>query len=232
VRENRHLTREHQNLRTTGSCEGTSEQENKTGTAICVLNLAYNLRYLLILLRWLSNQSVNKFLTLGTMLQLKRNCAPYYRRRWSPSRRCNMTGFVQQEQLMKKVDILLHGFIHILVTLTPQLFYSGVCCNVGDWVEVKCDYSPGTCSEGGTGVVIAKVEGNLPYTFYTIAIPPNWSDITGLVTVKYIYGPANTSAVDDAVIGSSISGRLESKIGLDRLTTIAMPMKGTPIFHL
>ncbi len=80
--------------------------------------------------------------------------------------------------------------------------------------------------------MIAKVEGNLPYMYYTIAIPANWSDVTGLVTVKYIYGPANTSAADDAVIESSISGRLESKIGLGRLTTIAMPMKGTPILDL
>jgi hypothetical protein len=34
-----------------------------------------------------------------------------------------------------------------------------VACNVGDWVEVTCDYSPGVCSEGGTGVVIAKADG-------------------------------------------------------------------------
>ncbi len=26
-------------------------------------------------------------------------------------------------------------------------------------MEVTCDYSPGVCSEGGTGVVIAKSEG-------------------------------------------------------------------------
>jgi hypothetical protein len=143
-----------------------------------------------------------------------------------------MTGFVQLKQLMKKVKISLHSFIHIIATLTNQFFHSVVCCNVGDWVEVQCDYSPGTCSEGGTGVVIAKVEGKLHHMYYTIALPPNSSDITGLVTVKYIYGPANTSAADDAVIGSSISGRLESKIGLGRLTTIAMPMKGTPILDL
>jgi hypothetical protein len=41
------------------------------------------------------------------------------------------------------------------------------------------------------------------------------------MTVKYIYGPATVSAEQDAVIGSSISGRLESHIGLGRLTTIA-----------
>ncbi len=34
--------------------------------------------------------------------------------------------------------------------------------HVGDWVEVQCDYSPGVCSEGGTGVIIAKAEGGLP----------------------------------------------------------------------
>jgi hypothetical protein len=34
-------------------------------------------------------------------------------------------------------------------------------CNVGDWVEVMYDFSPGVCSEGGTGVVIAKHEGEM-----------------------------------------------------------------------
>jgi hypothetical protein len=49
---------------------------------------------------------------------------------------------------------------------------------------------------------------------------------TGLVTVKYIYGPATVASSNDAIIGSSISGRLEAGITLDRLTTINMPMKG------
>lgn len=35
-----------------------------------------------------------------------------------------------------------------------------VTCNVGDWVEVNSDYSPGHCSEGGTGVIVATSEGN------------------------------------------------------------------------
>ncbi len=36
---------------------------------------------------------------------------------------------------------------------------SVVACHVGDWVEVQSDYSPGICSEGGTGVVVAVIEG-------------------------------------------------------------------------
>ena len=40
-----------------------------------------------------------------------------------------------------------------------QIFSYIVACNIGDWVQVECDYSPGICSEGGTGVVIAKNEG-------------------------------------------------------------------------
>ncbi len=47
------------------------------------------------------------------------------------------------------------------------------------------------------------------------------------MTVKYIYGPATTTAAQDGDIGSSISGRLETGIGLHRLTTIPMPMRGT-----
>jgi hypothetical protein len=49
--------------------------------------------------------------------------------------------------------------------------------------------------------------------------------------VKYIYGPANVDASRDAVIGSSISGRLETGIEVFRLTTIAMPMKGEEIHY-
>ncbi len=36
-------------------------------------------------------------------------------------------------------------------------------------MEVMCDYSPGVCSEGGTGVVIAKDEGEM--SVYTLNIP-------------------------------------------------------------
>ncbi len=50
----------------------------------------------------------------------------------------------------------------------------------------------------------------------------------GLMTVKYIYGPATVNAANDDVIGSSISGRIETNIILGRMTTIAMPMKGEP----
>jgi hypothetical protein len=53
-----------------------------------------------------------------------------------------------------------------------------------------------------------------------------------LVTVKYIYGPASVDASRDAVIGSSISGRLETGIAVFRLTTIAMPMKGEERHYL
>ena len=54
-----------------------------------------------------------------------------------------------------------------IVSLLPLYFQKNlisqclktVRCNVGDWVEVKWDYSPGICSEGGTGVVIVLNEG-------------------------------------------------------------------------
>jgi hypothetical protein len=44
-----------------------------------------------------------------------------------------------------------------------------VACRVGDWVDVACDYSPGVCSEGGTGVVVAKSEGNM-FTKYECCV--------------------------------------------------------------
>jgi hypothetical protein len=46
------------------------------------------------------------------------------------------------------------------------------------------------------------------------------------MTVKYIYGPATVSSAHDDHIGSSISGRIETGVGLRRMTTIPMPMKG------
>ncbi len=34
-------------------------------------------------------------------------------------------------------------------------------------MQVQCDYSPGVCSEGGTGVVVAKAEGQITITIWT-----------------------------------------------------------------
>ncbi len=51
-------------------------------------------------------------------------------------------------------------------------------------------------------------------------------------TVKYVYGPATVDASRDGVIGSSIAGRIETSIGIDRLTTIAMSMKGSSSLQL
>ncbi len=53
---------------------------------------------------------------------------------------------------------------------------------------------------------------------------------SGLYTIKYIYGPATVSEDNHSVIGSSIQGRVEAAIGIDRLTTIIMPMKGESTF--
>ncbi len=47
---------------------------------------------------------------------------------------------------------------------TDTLFWL-VQCHVGDWVEVKFDYSPGICSEGGTGAVIAMSSGQLTNSY-------------------------------------------------------------------
>jgi hypothetical protein len=53
------------------------------------------------------------------------------------------------------ISIVCCKCTYVFVISLPSL----VACNVGDWVQVECDYSPGICSEGGTAVVIAKVEG-------------------------------------------------------------------------
>jgi hypothetical protein len=58
------------------------------------------------------------------------------------------------------------------------------------------------------------------------------TNTTGLATVKYIYGPATVNTDHDSVIGSSLQGRIESRIGLPRLTTIIMPMKGKLLVYI
>jgi hypothetical protein len=64
-----------------------------------------------------------------------------------------------------KVQIVLS---FVILCVVPHLYlvsflniftYYVVACHVGDWVEVQCDYTPGQCSEGGTGVVVAKIGG-------------------------------------------------------------------------
>lgn len=97
-------------------------------------------------------------------------------------------------------------------------------------MEVSSDYTPGYCSEGGTGVVIALVDGKTTRIDTLNKHVTLCLSIIDCVTVKYIYGPASVGAAQDSVIGSSISGRLETGIGLKRLTTICMPMKGN-MFH-
>ncbi len=109
--------------------------------------------------------------------------------------------------------------------------YMSVSGNVGDWIEVTCDYSSGMCSEGGTDVVIAKCVGaflNVFNVWVRREMPLTWCVFiqTVLMTVKYIYGPACVPATSDAIIGSLFQGRMESGITLNRSTTIAMSMKG------
>ncbi len=45
--------------------------------------------------------------------------------------------------------------------------------------------------------------------------------------MKYIYGPATVNADHDAIIG--LQGGIEAGIGINRLTTIIMPMKGSTL---
>ncbi len=45
--------------------------------------------------------------------------------------------------------------------------------------------------------------------------------------MKYIYGPATVNTDHDAIIGSSLQGRIEAGMVVNRLTTIIMPMKGS-----
>jgi hypothetical protein len=58
-----------------------------------------------------------------------------------------------------RTKVLQHILTHarkFALTSYPNVLVN---CTVGDWVDVTSDYSPGVCSEGGTGVVIAMTEG-------------------------------------------------------------------------
>jgi hypothetical protein len=76
----------------------------------------------------------------------------------TPLQEMSHTG--EQQQLTTEMEGTSFLRLNTLQALTfismPQ-----VQCNVGDWVEVTCDYSPGVCSGGGTGVVIAKSSGTV-----------------------------------------------------------------------
>jgi hypothetical protein len=98
------------------------------------------------------------------------------------------------------------------------------------------DYSPGHCLEGGTGVIVAKNEGERKVQRAQHNKPSHVVNelpfFAGLFTVKYIYGPATVSAAQEGVIGSSLHGRIENGITIERLITIVMPMKGATICSL
>jgi hypothetical protein len=67
-------------------------------------------------------------------------------------------------------------FNHLFANI-PRAYV--VACNVGDWVQVECDYSPGIFSEGGTGVVIAKNEGRIVNYYY-----PTASDVLNCLNAR------------------------------------------------
>jgi hypothetical protein len=139
-----------------------------------------------------------------------------------------------QEKSMDEEGIM--SCLFFLFTFIDRTFHSSatVTCNVGNWVQVECNYSPGNCSEGETAVVIAKVEGE----FVRLEIIRKEKDskftflfCIGLATVKYIYGPTSPGNKQDDVIGSSLQGKLETGVTLGRLTTIIMPMRGESILY-
>ena len=74
---------------------------------------------------------------------------------------------VGHKSLVKEKLVALLTSELVPVSLMHYDDWVEVACHVGDWVEVACDYSPGICSEGGTGVVVATIEGeasHLPLT--------------------------------------------------------------------
>jgi hypothetical protein len=72
--------------------------------------------------------------------------------------------------------------------------------NVGDWVNVDYEYLPGTCSDGGVGVITSLIN---------LCDDPSTRDPDKLfAAVKYIVG-----------------NRVEHSIDMKRLTIVPMPFK-------
>jgi hypothetical protein len=57
------------------------------------------------------------------------------------------------EHLTKSV-VDTDDMIHPLKPTMDQLLRTGHEMKVGDWVEVMCEYAPGTCSDGGVGEIM------------------------------------------------------------------------------
>jgi hypothetical protein len=71
---------------------------------------------------------------------------------------------MNHEGICESSSVEAEGAIRVVIFVSPTyliLIFTlyVVACHVGDWVEVQCDYTPGQCSEGGTGVVVATVGG-------------------------------------------------------------------------
>jgi hypothetical protein len=66
-------------------------------------------------------------------------------------------GFFTYTILSPILHVILNPYVNHLHLIFELI--NLVRCTVGDWVEVRWDYTPGNCSEGGTGVVIALTEG-------------------------------------------------------------------------
>jgi hypothetical protein len=76
--------------------------------------------------------------------------------------------------------------------------------NVGDWVNVDYEYMPGTCSDGGVGVITSLIN---------VCDDPTTRDPDKLfATVKYIVGK-----------------RIEHSIDMKRLTIVPMPFKASGV---
>ncbi len=72
--------------------------------------------------------------------------------------------------------------------------------NVGDWVNVEYEYMPGTCSDGGIGIITSLI---------------NLSDDPAVRAPDKLY----------ATIKYVIGSRVEHSIQMQRLTVVPMPFK-------
>lgn len=105
-------------------------------------------------------------------------------------------------QHLKKSRKTATEMVHARPASVWELHGSRASVRVGSWVQVIYDYSPGTCSDGGIGVVV----------HVTPAVDPEDADALledcMTVDVKYL-----------------MFGRTEQKIPLTRITIINVPFK-------
>jgi hypothetical protein len=118
------------------------------------------------------------------------------------------------EHLTKSV-VELDEMIHTLKPTMEELIRTDHAMKVGDWVEVLCEYAPGTCSDGGVGEIVKitrddndrawctvayvldkRIETGIDQSRITVTIMP-WKDTTSKKREGRVVNPMENEEVEE-----------------------------------